>query len=153
MDICNYFLHNHKDVTDVKFLNWTDIVFVQFQDVKAAKRFLSLSYAMFYGSDLSRNDVECFLKKKNVTQKEEVAKVLLGKRFSDITAKVGNTTVAAPAAGSGKATLEVELSMFPSKHSNLRDRFISKLHLSQGDVGSPTGSRQTRSSQPGCELS
>jgi len=137
MDICNYFLHNHKDVTDVKFLNWTDIVFVKFQDVEAAERFLSLSYAMFYGSDLSRNDVESFLKKKNVTQKEEVAKVLLGKRFSDITAKVGNTSVAAPAAGSGKATLEVELSMFPSKHSNLRDMFISELHLSEGDVGQP----------------
>jgi hypothetical protein len=29
---------------------------------------------MFYGSDVSRNDVESFLK-KNVTQKEEIAKV------------------------------------------------------------------------------
>ena len=54
----NYFLHNHKDVTDVV----------------AAERLLNISYDMFYGSDVSRNDVESFLK-KNVTQKEEIAKV------------------------------------------------------------------------------
>ena len=73
-DSCNYFLHNHKDETDVRFLNWTEFVFVKFQDFAATKRFVSLSYAMFYVSGLSRNDVESFLKKKkNVTQKEEVA--------------------------------------------------------------------------------
>ena len=41
--------------------------------------------------------------------------------------------MAGPVARSGNATLEVEL--FPSKHSNLRDMFISELHLSEGDVG------------------
>ena len=70
----------------------SDIVFVKYQDVLATKRFLSLSYAMFYGSDLSRKCVESFLNKKNVTQNEEVDYVLLGKkRCSDISAKVGNT--------------------------------------------------------------
>ena len=41
--------------------------------------------------------------------------------------------MAGPVARSGNATVEVEL--FPSKHSNLRDMFISELHLSEGDVG------------------
>merc|ERR1712083_378942 len=30
MDVCNYFIHNHKDVADVKFFNWTEIVFAKF---------------------------------------------------------------------------------------------------------------------------
>jgi len=137
MDICNYFLHNHKDVADVKFLNWTDVVFVKFQDVVAAERFLSLSYVMFYGSDLNRNDVETFMKKKNPAQKEEVAKVLLGKKLGDVTGNTVTNNTAAVKASAGKGPLEVELSTFTSKNSNVRDLFISELHLSEGDVGQP----------------
>ena len=137
MDICNYFLHNHKDVADVKFLNWTDVVFVKFQDVVAAERFLSLSYVMFYGSDLNRNDVETFMKKKNPAQKEEVAKVLLGKKLGDVTGNTVTNNTAAVKASAGKGSLEVELSTFTSKNSNVRDLFISELHLSEGDVGQP----------------
>merc|ERR1712096_87025 len=139
MDICNYFLHNHKDVTDVKFLNWTEIVFVKFQDVAAAERFLGLTYVLFFGSDLTLNDVESFLKKKNVDQKDEVARVLLGKRFNDLT-NAAKTAVPANGNGTnnGSQTMEVELSMLPAKQNDLRNMFISELHLAEGDVGQPS---------------
>merc|ERR1711881_789836 len=82
MDVCNYFIHNHKDVTDVKFVNWTSIVFARFKNPEAAERFIGLSYHMFYGIDLALTDVVDFLKKKTDAQKEEVAKVLLNKKFT-----------------------------------------------------------------------
>jgi len=135
MDICNYFLHNHKDVTDVKFISWTDIVFVKFKDVASAERFLGLSYVLFYGSELNRYDVETFLKKRKPAQKEEIAKVLLGKPFIDV---VSDPTAAASTKGdSSTGSHQVELSTFPSKNSNVRDLFISELHLSEEDVGQP----------------
>jgi len=136
MDICNYFLHNHKDVSDVKFINWTDIVFVKFKDVASAERFLGLSYAMFYGNELHRKDVESFLQKKNPAQKEEIAKLLLGKKFGDVGTGVGagNTSTIK---GSNSGSLEVVLSTFPSKNNTVRELFISELHLSEGDVGQP----------------
>jgi hypothetical protein len=58
-DSCNYFLHNHKDETDVRFLNWTEFVFVKFQDFAATKRFVSLSYAMFYVPNKGRRGSGC----------------------------------------------------------------------------------------------
>ena len=57
MDVCNYFIHNHKDVADVKFINWTDIVFAKFKTVEAAERFCSLAYHMFFGVELTLHDV------------------------------------------------------------------------------------------------
>ena len=84
MDVCNYFIHNHKDVADVKFVNWTDIVFAKFKSPEAAERFISLSYHMFYGIDLNLHDVPEFLKKKTDQQKDEVARVLLGKKFNQV---------------------------------------------------------------------
>jgi len=136
MDICNYFLHNHKDVTDVKFISWTDIVFVKFKDVASAERFLGLSYVMFYGSELNRYDVETFLKKRKPAQKEEIAKVLLGKPFADVVVS-DPTSAATTKGGSSTGSHQVELSTFPSKNSNVRDLFISELHLSEEDVGQP----------------
>jgi len=134
MDICNYFLHNHKDVADVKFLNWTENVFVKFQDVAAAEKFLSLSYVMFYGNDLHLNDVEGFLKKKTPVQKDEIAKILLGKKFANISTNVTHPPAANNVAN-GSMTMEVELSAFSSKQNDLRNMFISELHLSEDDVG------------------
>jgi len=136
MDVCNYFLHNHKDVADVKFINWTDIVFVKFQDVASAERFLGLSYVMFYGSELTRKDVGTFLQKRNPAQKDEVAKLLLGKKFNDVATGVGVSNTAT-LNGPNSGPLEVVLSTFPSKNDNVRDLFISELHLSEGDVGQP----------------
>merc|ERR1712241_843814 len=82
MDVCNYFIHNHKDVADVKFFNWTEIVFAKFKSVEAAERFIGLSYHMFYGVELALHDLVDFLKKKTDHQKEDVAKILLNKKFN-----------------------------------------------------------------------
>ena len=84
MDVCNYFIHNHKDVADVKFVNWTDIVFAKFKTGEAADRFCSLSYHMFYGIELSLHDVPTFLLKKTDQQKEDVARTLLGKKYNEV---------------------------------------------------------------------
>lgn len=128
MDICNYFLHNHKDVKDVKFVDWADAVFVRFNNIPAAEQFLGLSYAMFYGNEITRNDVETYLKKKNPKQKDEVARMLLGKQFNQVSKSNGATKTAS-------GSVEVELSTFSSKPANLRSMFISELHLSDNDVG------------------
>ena len=84
-------------MADVKFFNWTEIVFAKFKNVEAAERFIGLrfaffrnyflistsfSYHMFYGVDLALHDVVEFLKKKSDHQKEEVAKILLNKKFN-----------------------------------------------------------------------
>ena len=41
-----------------------------------------ISYHMFYGVDLALHDVVEFLKKKTDHQKEDVAKILLNKKFN-----------------------------------------------------------------------
>ena len=85
-------------MADVKFFNWTEIVFAKFKSVEAAERFIglrfvffsgislniasSISYHMFYGVDLALHDVVEFLKKKSDHQKEDVAKILLNKKFN-----------------------------------------------------------------------
>ena len=86
-------------MADVKFFNWTEIVFAKFKSVEAAERFIGLrffiffsrialnvvssfSYHMFYGVDLALHDVVDFLKKKSDHQKEDVAKILLNKKFN-----------------------------------------------------------------------
>ena len=82
----------------MKFFNWTEIVFAKFKSVEAAERFIGLrfaffsgntlnfvssfSYHMFYGVDLALHDVVEFLKKKSDHQKEDVAKILLNKKFN-----------------------------------------------------------------------
>ena len=82
----------------MKFFNWTEIVFAKFKSVEAAERFIglrfafflgsplnidtSISYHMFYGVDLALHDVVEFLKKKSDNQKEDVAKILLNKKFN-----------------------------------------------------------------------
>jgi len=142
MDICNYFIHNHKDVADVKFVNWTDIVFAKFKTTEAAERFLSLSYHMFYGVDLNLHDVPDFLKKKTDQQKEDVSRVLLGKKFNKSMIEGGNVTVtngAAPAKVGVPKTPEVVLSDFSSKKAgeSIRELFVENLHLDDEVVGQP----------------
>jgi len=145
MDICNYFIHNHKDVKDVKFLDWTDAVFVKFPNATAAERFLSLDYVMFYGSDVNRNDVETYLKKRSPAQKEEIARLLLNKSFDKIAPPKSALASAGESNGTGKlgvaaaaAKADLELSSFQSRDENIRDLIISELHLSEGDVGQPS---------------
>jgi len=149
MDVCNYFIHNHKDVEDVKFLNWTEIVFAKFKTVEAAERFISLAYVMFYGVELALHDVPDFLrKKKDDKQKEDAARVMLNAKFDKgmlegsgptLGAKAvtnGATNGAAPAAARNP---EVELAAFSSKAAGegIRDIFIENLHLDQEVVGQP----------------
>ena len=131
MDICNYFLQNHRDVKDVKFLSWTTvptIVIVKFASVPAAECFLSLDYVLFYGNEVTRNDVESFLKKKTEKQKDEVARLCLGKPYISLPKSGG--------AGGG-SDCQVELTGLTSRTPNLRSLFISQLHLSEKDVGNP----------------
>merc|ERR1719376_828248 len=77
-----------------------------------------------------------FCKKKNPAQKEEIAKLLLGKKLGDVGTGVGagNTSTIK---GSNSGSLEVVLSTFPSKNNTVRELFISELHLSERDVGQP----------------
>lgn len=140
MDVCNYFIHNHKDVTDVKFVNWTDIVFARFKNAEAAERFIGLSYHMFYGIDLAVHDVVEFLKKKSDDQKEEVAKVLLGKKFTKGMIEGGGpATTNGAAAPKTNEKPEMELGSFSTKKAGdgIRDLLIENLHLDTEDVGQP----------------
>merc|ERR1712088_551591 len=141
MDVCNYFIHNHKDVADVKFFNWTEIVFAKFKSVEAAERFIGLSYHMFYGVDLALHDVVEFLKKKSDHQKEDVAKILLNKKFNKSMMEGhgqanGNGTT--NGAGAGKVQ-EVELVGFKNKQvgQGIRGLFVENLHLDEEVVGQP----------------
>ena len=130
MDICNYFLHNHRDVADVKFLSWTTVppvVLVKFTSVPAAECFLGLEYVLFYGHEVVRNDVETFLKKKTEKQKEETARVCLGRSYTSLTQ---------PGLG-GSSDCQVELSGLSSQAPELRNLLISQLHLAEKDVGKP----------------
>jgi len=142
MDVCNYFIHNHKDVADVKFFNWTEIVFAKFKNVEAAERFIGLSYHMFYGVDLALHDVVEFLKKKSDQQKEDVAKILLNKKFNKSMMEGhgqanGNGTT--NGAGVGNRQKEVELVGFKSKQAgqDIRGLFVENLHLDEEVVGQP----------------
>jgi len=144
MDVCNYFIHNHKDVADVKFINWTDIVFAKFKTVEAAERFCSLAYHMFFGVELTLHDVPQFLQKKAEKQQEDVTRVLLGKKFnkSMIEGGEGPAKVAATNGASVEVkarTPEVELLGFSSREAGkeIRDLFIENLHLDQEVVGQP----------------
>merc|ERR1719150_18221 len=141
MDVCNYFIHNHKDVADVKFFNWTEIVFAKFKSVEAAERFIGLSYHMFYGVDLALHDVVEFLKKKSDHQKEDVAKILLNKKFNKSMMEGhgqanGNGTT--NGAGAGRVQ-EVELVGFKNKQvvQGIRGLFVENLHLDEEVVGQP----------------
>jgi len=149
MDVCNYFIHNHKDVEDVKFLNWTEIVFAKFKTVEAAERFISLAYVMFYGVELALHDVPDFLrKKKDDKQREDAARVMLNTKFDKSMLEGSGPTPATKAATNGASNgaapaaarnPEVELAAFSSKAAGegIRDIFIENLHLDQEVVGQP----------------
>jgi hypothetical protein len=162
MDICNYFIHNHKDVADVKFVNWTDIVFAKFKSVGAAEQFITLNYHLFYGVDLVLHDVPTFLEKnkKSDQQKEDVAKILLGKKFNEVShcfirlivsdhfqsmvkgvngATNGATNGSTKPAPKASGTPEVVLAGFSSQEAGegIRDLFIENLHLDEEVVGQP----------------
>ena len=130
MDICNYFLHNHRDVADVKFLSWTTVppvVIVKFTSVPAAECFLGLEYVLFYGHEVVRNDVETFLKKKTEKQKEETSRVCLGRSYSSLPQSVSD----------GSSDCQLEMSGLSSQAPELRSLLISQLHLAEKDVGKP----------------
>jgi len=140
IDICNYFLQNHKDVIDVKFFDWTKSVFVKFKTTEAAERFIGLSYVLFYGVELSLLDVEMFFKKRKAPkQKEEMASILLNKKVGDLKLRAeGGAGDAAGGEQEQAATKGiVELAAFASKQagSKIRERFIEELNLNQQEVG------------------
>jgi hypothetical protein len=134
MDLCNYFIHNHVDVADVKFLNFTDIVFAKFRTVDAAEAFISLKYHVFYGNQLKLVDVPDFLRMKSDLQKNEVGKVLLGKRFGDFMLEGKGGEGGAPAA---PTTPEMVLIGLKSKQSveSIKDLIHKNLHLEKEDIG------------------
>jgi len=134
IDICNYFIQNHKDVVDVKFLEWTKSVFVMFKSVEAAERFVGLAYVLFYGVELSLMDVELFYKNKKRTpkQKEDLASVLLGKKTADLKLRAEEDMDTQEQAATKGV---VELAAFPTKQPKIRERFIEELNLNQQEVG------------------
>ena len=126
MDICNYFIHNHKNVDDVKFATWMqNSAFVKFNSREAADTFAELDYVMFFGSEVGRTDVYTYVKNKSPGQKDEVSRMLIGKKFQ------------APAALQTATGGEfyVELAGFTNKSDDIRELFMSKLNLSTKDVG------------------
>jgi len=135
LDICNYFIQNHKDVTDVKFFEWTKSVFVRFKTVAAAERFIGLSYVLFYGVELSMMDVELFFKNKKRTpkQKEELASILLNKRVSDVKLRAESESEENQEQAATKGI--VELAGMQAKQPKIRERFIEELNLNQQEVG------------------
>jgi len=135
IDICNYFIHNHKNVVDVKFVNWSDVVFAKFPDTKSAETFIGLNYAIFFGNELSLVDVETFLKKKSDNQKEELSKILLGKKFSDVKLRGDGESVVNGNSTGGVGKSQVELVPFSSKQADVRNLFIENLNLNDKDVG------------------
>lgn len=135
IDICNYFIHNHKNVVDVKFVNWTDIVFAKFKDSESAEIFIGLNYTMFFGNELTLVDVETFLKKRTDSQKDEVSKILLNKKFSAVNLRDAGGNVANGNAAGGVGKTQVELAHFASKQAELRNLFIENLNLNDKDVG------------------
>ena len=125
MDICNYFIHNHKNVADVKFATWMqNSAFVKFNSREAADTFIELDYVMFFGSEVGRTDVYTYIKNKTPQQKDEVSRMLIGKKYQ------------APAViQSTSGDFYVELAGFSSKSDDIRELFMSKLNLSTKDVG------------------
>jgi len=124
-DICNYFIHNHKNVADVKFSTWMqNSAFVKFTSREAADTFIELDYVMFFGSDVGRTDVYTYVKNKTPQQKDEVSRMLIGKKFQ-----------APAAAQSSSGEFYVELAGFSSKSDDVRELFMSKLNLNTKDVG------------------
>ena len=79
LGICNYFIHNHKNVDDVKFATWMqNSAFVKFNSREAADAFAELNYVMFFGSEVGRIDVYIYVKNKSPVQKDEVSRMLIG---------------------------------------------------------------------------
>jgi len=136
MDICNYFIHNHKDVVDVKFFDWSKVVFAKFKNAAAAERFIGLNYVMFYGIDLTLVDIEAFLKKRTQPQKEEMSKILLNKKFNDVKLR---SEGGGDSNGVQGGNPQVELAAFASKQAGagIRKKFIEQLNLNEADVGQP----------------
>ena len=85
IDVCDYFIHNHKNVQDVKFVYFNEenghTVVVKFNDKQSADRFLELDYVMFFGKELGRNVVNNYLKSKSAKQKDDFSMMLLGKKY------------------------------------------------------------------------
>lgn len=128
MDICNYFLHNHKNVADVKFLQWTNLtVIVRFNSKEDAERFVGLNYVMFYGSEVSVKNVPGFLKDKSMDQRNQVSKMCLNKNYSSV--------AGSGAGGGGDGLQYVQLSGIEQETPKLRKLFIENLNLTEKDVG------------------
>jgi len=93
MDVCDYFIHNHKNVLDVKFLHMDErsghSVIVKFGSKESADRFLELDYVLFFGMELNRNLVNNYLKGKSQYQKDDVSRMLLGRKYQEENLQVG----------------------------------------------------------------
>lgn len=126
-DICKYFIHNHKNVVDVKFPRWNErTAFVKFNSKDAADSFLELDYVMFFGADVGRNIMGQYLKNKTHDQKNEVSMKLLNKPYVFGTVvEEGNP-------------FHIEFSGLSSKNEVLRNLFVNKLNLAEKDVGKMT---------------
>ena len=128
MDICNYFLHNHKHVADVKFLSWThQAVVVKFVSEEAESVFLGLDYVMFYGTELVRKNVPVYLKSQSDNNKNEVSQMCLNKNYE--MTKTGREE---------DTSLYVEMTGLSSQSSDIRGRFIENLNLTEKVVGKVT---------------
>lgn len=126
-DICKYFIHNHKNVVDVKFPRWNEkSAFVKFSSKDAADSFLELDYVMFFSTELGRNIMGQYLKNKTHDQKNEVSMMLLDKPYVFGTVvEEGNP-------------FHVEFSGLQSQNDVLRSLFVNKLNLAEKDVGKIT---------------
>ena len=126
-DICKYFIHNHKNVVDVKFPRWNEkSAFVKFSSKDAADSFLELDYVMFFSTELGRNIMGQYLKNKTHEQKNEVSMMLLDKPYVFGTVvEEGNP-------------FHVEFSGLQSQNDVLRSLFVNKLNLAEKDVGKIT---------------
>jgi len=126
-DIRKYFIHNHKNVVDVKFPRWNEkTAFVKFNSKDAADSFLELDYVMFFSTDLGRNIMGQYLKNKTHDQKNEVSMILLNKPYVFGTVvEEGNP-------------FHVEFSGLKSQNEVLRSLFVNKLNLAEKDVGKMT---------------
>ena len=126
-DICKYFIHNHKNVVDVKFPRWNEkTAFIKFNSKEAADSFLELDYVMFFSTELGRNIMGQYLKNKTHDQKNEVSMMLLNKPYVFGTVvEEGNP-------------FHVEFSGLKSQNEVLRSLFVNKLNLAEKDVGKMT---------------
>jgi len=120
LDVCNYFIRYHKDVVDVKSVNWTDVVFVRFKNSEAAEKFISLAYHIFCGVQLKIHDVVQFLMDKNLMQRRDMARVLLGRLF-DMTMMEGSGAVATKESGQEISPI---IRKRAHRGTNIFDRFV-----------------------------